>query len=198
MEEKDENISGIHETAVSYGAKYFTPEEYLELEEKALEKSEYYQGEIFAMAGASDAHNEIFKNLYGDLAYQSKGKPCQPYGSDKRLQIPENTLFTYPDIAIYCKKDNDDNAKNNPSVIIEILSKSTKNYDMGIKFQLYRDIKSLKEYIMIDRERINVMSYFLNSNNQWELREFKNLADTLPIDTVNFNISLHDIYLNVF
>jgi Uma2 family endonuclease len=198
MEEREENISVANEPAVSYSKKYYTVEEYLELEEKALEKSEYYKGEIFAMAGASDAHNEIFKNLYGDLAYKSKGKPCQPYGSDKRLQIPENTLFTYPDIAIYCKKNDDDKTKNNPFVIIEILSKSTKNYDIGIKFQLYRDIKSLKEYIMIDSEGIHVMRYFLNTHQQWELQEFKNIADILPINTIDFSISLHDIYLNVF
>ncbi len=197
MDERDENISVINEPVVSYGKKYYTIEEYLELEEKAIEKSEYYKGEIFSIAGASMAHNEIFKNLYGDLAYQSKGKPSQPYGSHLRLYIPENTLFTYPDIAIYCKATNEDNSKNNPSVITEILSKLTMSYDMGVKFQLYRDIKTLKEYIMIDSEKIHVKRWYINGTGNWELQELKNSSDILDITTVNFSINLQDIYLNV-
>jgi Uma2 family endonuclease len=198
MEEREENISVANEAAVSYGKKYYTIEEYLELEEKALEKSEYYKGEIFAMAGASDAHNEIFKNLYGDLAYKSKGKTCQPFGSDLRLYIPENSLFTYPDISIYCKENINDISIGEPTVLIEILSPSTQNYDIGIKFNLYRDIKSLKEYIMIDSESIHVIHYHINNNGNWEMVEYKNIDDKLYINTIRYEISLKDIYEGVF
>src|SRR6266508_5703728 len=93
----------IREPIIAYGKKKFTIEEYLELERASTEKHEYYQGEIFAMAGASDNHNEIFSNVFGDLAYRLKGKSCKPYGSDMRTHIPENSLFSYPDISIFCK-----------------------------------------------------------------------------------------------
>ncbi|MFZ1525877.1 MAG: Uma2 family endonuclease, partial [Saprospiraceae bacterium] len=127
---------------------YFTPEQYLESERLALEKHEFYLGEIFAMSGASFRHNQIFKNTYGNLFNKLKGKPCQPYGSDLRIHIPNNSLYTYPDISIICgKPEMTDTVKDtitNPSVIIEILSKSTYDYDKGQKFTLYRDIDSLR------------------------------------------------------
>lgn len=126
----------IREPIVTYGKKNFTIEEYLEMERASMEKHEYYQGEIFAMAGASDNHNEIFSNIFGDLAYRLKGKLCKPYGSDMRIHIPENSLFTYPDISIFCKdiskQEIYQDSFSEPAVIIEILSPSAKSYDREI------------------------------------------------------------------
>jgi Uma2 family endonuclease len=115
-----------------------------------------------------------------------------------RVHIPENTLFTYPDISIFCKditaEGNDNDNFTEPSVIIEILSPSTKNYDRGDKFKLYRDIPTLKEYILVDSESINIEAFRLNEHNHWELEEYKKMEDTLSIQTVQLSLSLSEIY----
>ena len=112
----------VREPIVAYNKKHLTIEEYLDFEESSEEKHEYFQGEVFAMAGAGDPHNEIFSNLFLELGSQLKGKGCRPYGSDKRLHIPENTLFTYPDISIYCgekkKFEKNENTSLMPTVLI--------------------------------------------------------------------------------
>ncbi|MBE7173526.1 MAG: Uma2 family endonuclease [Williamsia sp.] len=187
------------EPAIAYGNRKFTVEEYLERERAGDRKHEYFQGEIFAMSGASLRHNVIFKNLYGTLAYSLKGHPCQPYGSDMRIHIPQNTLYTYPDIAIICRDIMEDGADTDnfiePSVLIEILSPSTRNYDRGTKFKLYRDIPSLQEYILVDSEIIGVEVFRLNKEGHWQLEEYKNGDEFLQIRTVGFQLSLSEIYL---
>ena len=121
-----------------------TVEEYLQFEKASVRKHEFYRGKVFAMAGAGNKHVKIHSNLFIALGIGLKGKPCKPYGSDLRIHIPENTLFTYPDIAIICGEilpsDTDEDTAIRPTVLIEILSPSTKNYDRGDKFKLYRDI----------------------------------------------------------
>jgi Uma2 family endonuclease len=189
-----ENI--VNEPVVKYN--YISPEEYLEAETNASEKHEYYQGEIFAMSGASSEHNEIYSNVFTDIGSKLKGKGCKPYGSDFRLHIPKNTLYTYPDIMIICGKPELTNEKfhtaTNPSVIIELLSKSTRNYDKGEKFTLYRDIDSLKEYILIDTEKIFVEKHIRNADNSWQLTDYRSLENSFIIETVNCSILLNDIY----
>lgn len=189
----------IREPIVAYGKKNFTIEEYLEMERASIEKHEYYQGEIFAMSGAGIPHNIIFSNVFREVAYALKGKSCQPFGSDMRTYIPENTLFTYPDISIYCGDINDYNEDTlmQPSVIIEILSPSTKNYDRGEKFKLYRDIPTLKEYILIDSESIAIEVFRLNEHDHWELEEYKKPGDILSIRTVQLSLPLGEIYERV-
>jgi len=189
----------IREPVVAYGKKNFTVEEYLEFERSSLEKHEYYQGEIFAMSGTGLAHNLIFVNVLTRLAIDLKGNPCQPFGSDMRTHIPENTLFTYPDISIYCGEINQLNEDTllSPSVIIEILSPSTRNYDRGEKFKLYRDIPTLKEYILIDSKTIGVEAFRVNVQNRWELEEYRNADDKLSIRTVQLSIPLYEIYERV-
>ncbi len=172
--------------------------EYLSVERNAFEKHEYYQGEVFAMSGASIKHNKIFSHVFGELASKLKGKNCMPFGSDLRIHIPKNTLYTYPDISIVCGEtectDDFFDTVLNPSVIIELLSKSTRNYDKGEKFSLYRDIDRLQEYILIDTERIHVEKHIRNNDNSWQLTEFKSSEDSFLISTVNLSISLKDIY----
>ena len=191
----------VREPAIAYGKQHFTIEEYLEMENNADDKHEFYRGEIFAMSGAKLAHNIIAKNLSGNLFLKLKGKPCQPYGSDTRIHIPSNTLFTYPDISIICGEPLTLNSDNwnvlNPTVIIEILSSSTKNYDRGEKFRLYRDITTLKEYILVDSESIYVEAFSINSNNHWELTEYKNSFDTLVFHSISEAVTLAEIYEGV-
>jgi Uma2 family endonuclease len=149
------------------------------------------------MAGASVRHNVIAKNLMIGIGVRLRGKQCQPYGSDLRIHIPENTLFTYPDISIICRdiveEENDDYAIA-PTVIIEILSSSTKSYDRGEKFRLYRDILTLKAYIPIDSESIAIEAFRINASGHWELEEYKSVNAVLTIPVVDLAIPLQDIY----
>jgi len=196
----------LNEPIVAYGKSRFTVEEYLQMERAATERHEYYRGEIFrmqghgealAMSGVGDRHNIIFSNLFGELCIKLKGKKCSPFGPDMRLSIPENTLFTYPDISVYCRdiEDSiDEDTIVNPTVLIEILSPSTRSYDRGEKFMLYRDIPTLREYILVDTDSVRVEVYRINNSGHWELEEYKQLAEQLVIPVLGFSIPLSDIY----
>ncbi|RLJ72708.1 Uma2 family endonuclease [Pedobacter alluvionis] len=191
----------VNEPVVAYQKRHYTVEEYLEMEKVSTEKHEYFQGEIFTMSGAGDNHNEIFSNVFIEIGNKLKGKPCRPYGSDKRMNIPENTLFTYPDISIYCNglthSDTDEDTSILPTAIIEILSPSTKNYDRGKKFMLYKDIPSLKEYIMIDSQSILVEAYYIDHEQNWVLNKHEELTDVLSFVSMGFDVALSDIYYYV-
>ena len=181
--------------------KYITAEDYLATERLALDKHEYFRGEIFAMSGASIPHNIIASNLAGDFRTRLKGKKCRAFGSDLRIHIPKNTLYTYPDISIICGEiettdDSFDTAKN-PSVLIEILSKSTRDYDKGGKFTLYRDIETLKEYILVDTEKVCIEKFSRNPDNSWLLTEYKSLEGSFTIVAVDVTLQLADIYEDV-
>lgn len=190
----------MKEPAPAYHKALYKIAEYLEMEREAEIKHEFYKGEIFAMAGAGATHNIITKNMLGELYATLKGKPCQPYGSDMRIHIPQNTLFTYPDISIICgdiktsPEDENNDTAIEPIVLVEVLSPSTKSYDRGEKFKLYRDIPSLQEYILIDTESINIEIFSINATGHWELEEYKTLGGALKIKAINASISIADIY----
>lgn len=186
----------IQEPALKYN--YISPEEYLEQEMAAVEKHEYYRGEVFGMSGASREHNEIYSNIFTDIGSKLKGKGCKPYGSDFRVHIPKNTLYTYPDIIIICGDpeliDEKFGTVTNPSVIFELLSHSTRNYYKGEKFTLYRDIGSLKEYILVDTERIHVEKHIRREDNSWVLTDYRSLDEFFTIETVQVSLLLKDVY----
>ncbi|MGN6492101.1 MAG: Uma2 family endonuclease [Agriterribacter sp.] len=188
----------VREPAVVYGKKNFSIAEYLEIEQEASDKHEYYRGQMFAMVGAGPRHNIIFRNLFRELAHTLKGKPCQPYGSDQRIHIPENGLFTYPDISIICgdidtsKEDKD--SIIHPVMIIEILSPSTRDYDRGSKFTFYRAIATLKEYIVVDSDSILVEVFRLNEHKFWQLEEYNQMNQSLQLQTLGFSIPISEIY----
>jgi Uma2 family endonuclease len=188
----------VREPAVAYGKEKISIEDYLQMENTEVVKHEYYQGEIFAMSGAKVPHNKISGNIYATLHAKLKGKKCKPFNSDQRIHIPSNTLFTYPDISIICGEiitlNDDDYNVLNPTVIIEVLSNSTKNYDRGEKFKLYRDIKTLKEYILVDSESIHVEVFRLNENGHWELEEYNALPDSIAIKAIDESIITSEIY----
>ena len=191
----------IKEPAVAYNKEKVSIEEYLEMENVSVEKHEYYKGEIFAMSGARVPHNAITGNLFISLGQKLKGKKSKPYNSDQRIHFPSNTLFTYPDISIICGEiitlNNDNYNVLNPAVIIEVLSKSTKNYDRGVKFKLYRDIPALKEYILADSESIHIEVFRLNENNHWELEEYNSKEDLLDVKAIDENNLVSEIYEGV-
>lgn len=181
--------------------KFISQSDYLKTERLAIDKHEYFRGEVFAMSGASIAHNRITKNCIVDLANKLKGKTCEPFGSDLRIHIPKNTLYTYPDISIICGEiettDDKFDTVTNPTVIIEILSASTRNYDKGEKFTLYREIDSLQEYILIDSERIMVEKFIRNADNSWQLTEYKSIEQSFKITTVAIEMTLETVYQDV-
>lgn len=188
----------LREPVTVYGKKLFTIAEYLELESNAEEKNEYYKGEIFAMSGALLPHSIIAGNTFSYLHQKLKGKNCRPFNSDMRVHVEKNTLFTYPDVSVVCgevKTLNDDDFNLlNPVIIIEVLSKSTKSYDRGDKFKLYRDLQTLREYILIDSLSISVEAFRLNEKEHWELEEYKILDDNLDIPVLQLSIPLTELY----
>ena len=188
----------IEEPFHAYQKKFYTIQEYLEMENGSLEKHEYYKGEIFAMSGAGNRHNIISINVIISLGKSLKGKGCRPYGSDMRINIPENTLFTYPDISIFCGEaktlKEDQNTATLPTGIIEILSPSTRNYDRGMKFMLYRAIPSLRDYILIEPDSIQVEHFAINKEGLWQLKEFNNPAKEIFLESLGVKLSLEEIY----
>ena len=188
----------VNEAAISYNNKKYTIEEYLQMEEASQERHEYYQGEIFAMSGPKVQHGIISGNFFGALFNQLKGKQCRPFNGEQRIHIEKNTLCTYPDIFVVCgeieTRNNDDWNILNPTVIVEILSPSIRGYDRGQKFKLYRDIPSLKEYVLIDSESINVEIFFLNNEDHWELREYKSIDNSFTLHSIKVQFELKEIY----
>jgi Uma2 family endonuclease len=188
----------VKDPAVAYQKRQYTIEEYLEMENDATEKHEYFEGEIFAMSGAKGQHNIITSNLHVILGRKLKGKPCKPFGSDLRIHIPKNTLFTYPDVSVICgdliSLNNDDMNFLNPTVLFEVASLSTKTYDRIGKFILYRDIPSLKEYVLVNTDVTRIESFHLNEQGKWELTDYRKLSESLQLQFLDVAIKLKDIY----
>ena len=192
--------------------KYYTPEEYLELEEKAAYKSEYIHGEIFpmgdfegdtpeAMAGAKPAHNAIRENLSIEIGSFLKKKSCRSYSSDQRVLIPTTGLYAYPDLVVVCGKpefsDSQTGSLTNPVLIVEVLSQSTANYDRSEKFELYRDIPTFKEYLLIDSRRVWVELWRKSEQGIWSLMlESKSLEAVIHLETIGADLLLADLYAN--
>jgi Uma2 family endonuclease len=179
----------------------YTPEEYLELEEKALYKSEYRNGEIIPMTGGTTNHNQIALNFASSLLYVIRGKKYRVFIGDVRLWIPEYREYTYPDVIvtdgkpIYAGKNN--TTVTNPLLIVEVLSKSTKNYDQGDKFTFYRSIPQFKEYVLVEQNQYQVMHYSKTNEGEWIFREYKCENDIVKLQHLDFEISLVDIYQDV-
>ncbi|NBB22853.1 Uma2 family endonuclease [Runella sp. CRIBMP] len=192
--------------------KYYTPEEYLELEEKAAYKSEYFNGHIYpmgdfegdtpeAMAGANPAHNAIRENLSIEIGSFLKKKACRSFSSDQRVFIPSNGLYTYPDLVVVCGKpefsDVQTNSLTNPVLIVEVLSQSTANYDRGEKFELFRDIPTFREYLLIDSRRVWAELWRKSNEGIWSLVfEGKSLESLLCLETIGMELPLSDLYVN--
>jgi Uma2 family endonuclease len=177
-------------------------EEYLELESISVDKHEFYKGKIYLMSGANISHNRILRNMLTTFDKKLKGSSCEPFGSDLRIHIPSNSLYTYPDLTVICedieKTDDKFDTVTNPTLIVEILSSSTRDYDLGTKFKLYRDIKSLREYILVDSESVSVMKFQINNENKWELTELSVLSAELKISSIDLSIELKEIYDGIF
>jgi Uma2 family endonuclease len=190
------------ETALASQPKtLLTPEEYLEIERKAEYKSEYSQGEMFAMAGASDPHNVLAGNLFAALHAQLRRRPCRVYKSDMRVRVSPTRLYTYPDVAVVCGQPQfaDETADTllNPGFIAEVLSPSTEGYDRGRKFEYYRGIESLAEYLLVAQDRVHVDLHTRQPDGRWVLSEASRLEDTLDLQSIGCQVALADLYEKV-
>ncbi|MCP4340348.1 MAG: Uma2 family endonuclease [Desulfobulbaceae bacterium] len=180
---------------------YINPEDYLEMERKAEYKSEYFDGEIFAMSGASRKHNLITGNVLAAIHRQIRNRNCEAYASDMRVKLSPTGLYTYPDVVIVCGEPlfDDDYLDTllNPAVIVEVLSKSTEHYDRGKKFENYRTLGSLSDYLLIAQNRVGVEHYFRQSHNQWLFSEYKDMQETISIDSVKCELAIKEVYEKV-
>jgi Uma2 family endonuclease len=178
-----------------------TPAEYLALERKAAFKSEFYRGEMFAMAGASEEHCLIKDNLAGEARYQLKGGPCRVVTSDLRVKVDATGLYTYPDVVIYCDRPQfEDNVLDtllNPRAIVEVLSDSTEKYDRGAKFAQYRQIPSLQEYVLVAQDQPLVERYVRQPGGDWLLTEFAGREREFAFASVPARVPLAEIYRDI-
>ena len=177
-----------------------SPEEFLSWERKAERKSEFYDGEIFAMAGASREHNLIVTNLAGELSQQLKNKPCEVYLSEMRTRIP-NGPYVYPDVVVVCSEpqfeDKGLDTLTNPLVVIEVLSESMADFDRGTKFRYYRRIESLREYLVVDQAEPFVERHSRGAGDAWQLEESAGLSAAMRVESLGCTLSLTDIYFKV-
>jgi len=176
----------------------FTPEEYLVRERLAETKSEYYQGGVFAMAGASEKHNLIVANLVSSLVSGLRHRDCRVYPSDMRLLISETGLYTYPDVMVVCGKpvlaETQGDVLTNPLLIIEVLSESTKDYDSGGKFHQYMRIPSLLEYLTVSQTEMLIDQSVRQADNSWLVREVVPDSGNVPVRCLGVELDFADVY----
>jgi Uma2 family endonuclease len=175
----------------------YTPAQYLALERKAEYKSEYSDGVITAMSGASRAHNLVAASILREIGTRLKGKPCEAYVGDMRVRLGPSPRYTYPDIVVACGEPRfeDDvlDTLTNPTLIVEILSPSTESYDRGRKFEQYRRIASLREYVLVAQDRILIERY-TRQGEEWVLTDFRSREDVLGLASIDCEVPLAEIY----
>jgi Uma2 family endonuclease len=175
-----------------------TPEEYLAIERKADYKSEYFAGEIFAMTGASRRHNLIVGNTTRELGNLLKKRPCQVYPTDMRVKIAETGLYTYPDVVVICGtpefEDESEDVLLNPTLVIEVLSESTEAYDRGKKFEHYRHIPSLAEYLLIAQDRCRIEQFTKQNDGKWLFSEVNSPDAKVKLLSIDCELSVAEVY----
>ena len=180
---------------------FVTPEQYLEIERRAEFKSEYYSGQMFAMAGASRAHNVITGNVVGELRTLLRKKPCETYPSDMKVLVGASGLYTYPDVSVACGEpqflDHQGDVLLNPLVIVEVLSDSTEAYDRGAKFALYQRLESLQEYVLVSQDKARVEQYVRQTDGRWLYSRVDGLEGELALDALGGLLSLAEVYLRI-
>jgi Uma2 family endonuclease len=178
-----------------------TASEYLEIEGRAKFKSEFFNGEVFAMAGASREHNRVKENLVIELGSRLKGGPCQTFSSDQRVLVEATGLYTYPDIVVLCGPGTydpmDRDTLINPTTIIEVLSPSTERYDRGARFRNYQKIPSLKEYLLVAQDEAVCDRYLRQADGSWALVSFVELTAILEFVSFPVHIPLADVYSGI-
>src|ERR1700726_351741 len=180
---------------------YVTPEEYLALERAAERKSEYRDGEIAGMTGGTRRHSLITLNIGSELNRQLKGRPCEAHINDLRVLIAARRLYTYPDVIVVCGEpvlaDRYRDTLTNPTVLIEVLSPSTEAYDRGTKFEHYRTLDSLREYLLVSQSRPQVDHFMRDDDGPWLLSAATDLAATIVLPSIQCRLAMAEIYHKV-
>lgn len=177
-----------------------SPDEYLRREREAPERSEYVNGEIYSMGGASRAHNLVAGNCFAELRARLGSRSCETYVSDMRVRVSETGLYTYPDLVVACEPPRWDDSHfdtlPNPILILEVLSECTERYDRGEKFAHYRRLPSLREYLLVAQDRYRV-EHFARDGESWVLTEFSGLGAEVPLPALQCTLPLSVIYERV-
>ena len=180
---------------------YVTPEEYLIFERAAEYKNEYFDGEIYAMTGASRKHNLIAGNIVGSLWQQLRGKPCEVYPSDMRVRIPSANIYTYPDVVVVCGEpqfeDGHVDTLLNPVLIVEVLSKSTASYDRVAKLGYYRTLPSLVEYLLVAQNERHIAQHTKQADGRWILADIRGAEGRVELPSVECVLDFSDVYNKV-
>jgi Uma2 family endonuclease len=182
-------------------SRFLSPEEYLEIERKAEDKSEYYKGEMFAMSGVSRRHDRIAVQLTFLFAQRLKGKRCETFSANMRVLATPSGLYTYPDLSVACDEPQFADAQvdtlTNPTLLVEVLSPRTENYDRGKKAKLYRAIPSLQELLFIAQDSYEVELYRRQPDGTWSLIEARGLESAIALTSIGYTLSLRELYERV-
>jgi Uma2 family endonuclease len=187
--------------SLAESSRRLTETEYLEIERAAHFKSEFFDGEMFAMAGGTPLHSLIAVNFAAELRNQLKGRPCAVYNSDLRIKVEATGLFTYPDVSVVCGPldfaEGTDDTVLNPALIVEVLSDSTEAYDRGKKFENYRQIGQLRAYLMAGQNEPRIEQFTRQNDGNWLLSEAAGVESRLEIPSLGMAISLAEVFANV-
>jgi Uma2 family endonuclease len=177
---------------------YITPEDYLAFERKAETRNEYVNGEIFAKTGANREHSLIVGNTAGELGQQLKTKPCEVYAVKMRVKAPAARSYVYPDVVVVCGEpqfeDGYFDTLLNPTLVVEVLSKSTESYNRLAKSAYYRTIESLVEYLLVAQEEYRVEQYVKQADGRWLLSDVRSLDSAIDLGTIGCSLALSDVY----
>ena len=180
----------------------YTPEEYAELEKSSEERLEYFDGNVWSMAGASPTHEEIVANTITEFKNKLRGKSCRVFGSNLRVKVPIYKPYRYPDVTALCEQPIYENFYGlevlvNPGLIVEILSPSTEAFDQRDKFTYYKSIESFTEYLLITQNRPHVALYTKQSETAWLHREYNSLDESVYLSSLDCEISVAEIYTGI-
>ena len=180
---------------------FYTFEQYLKIERARDYKSEYFAGEIFAMAGGTENHSVVASNVNRIIGQQLLDRPCKVYTSDMRVKVQATGLTTYPDISAHCGKsefiDDVRDTLLNPQLIVEVLSPSTESYDRGKKFEHYRKIESLQDYVLISQDRMLVECFSRGSDGSWSMRDASVCGQSIRLASLGCDLPLDEVYSKV-
>jgi Uma2 family endonuclease len=178
-----------------------TEAEYLEIERAAEFKSEFFDGEMFAMAGGTPQHSLIATNLAAEFQHRLKNHACTGYNTDLRIKVEATGLLTYPDLSVICGPlqfaDGTDDTVVNPTVLVEVLSNSTEAYDRGRKFEHYRQILTLQEYLLVSQTEARIEQFMRQADGRWLMNEAAGTEKKLELPSLKITIALSEIFAKV-
>jgi Uma2 family endonuclease len=180
----------------------YSVEEYLSLENLNLEKHEYYRGQIYQMSGGSPEHSLIISNVNFALKTGLKGKSCRVFSSEVLIRVQHQNHYSYADTSVVCSRPEYEQIGNNrmltnPQLLVEVLSPSTENYDRGTKFQLYKNIPTFRDYLLVDSRKIYVQHYQKIDSNTWQEKTYKDPDNVITIENLGFEITVSELYEGV-